>query len=95
MKAQGEDNEISQHYHSLYARSYDHENAGAHDQHQAMEHILVEGHHLNRKGGRNCMPFDWVTVHWKSYLGDMGGDLMEDSKNYMKGHPMVFQLGHF
>jgi hypothetical protein len=60
-----------------------------------MERILVEGHHLNSKGGRNCMLFDWVTVHWKSYLNVKGGELMEDSKQFMKGHPMVFQLGQF
>ena len=41
------------------------------------------------------MPFDWVTVHWKSYLGDMNGELMEDSKHFKQGHPLVFQLGHF
>jgi hypothetical protein len=95
MKTQGEEIGISSHYHSLYSHSYDHINWGAPDQHQAMENIMVEGHHLNKKGGRNCMPFDWVTVHWKSYLDNVNGELMEDSKHYKQGHPMVFQLGHF
>ena len=42
------------------------------------------------------MPYDWVTVHWRSYLGSSDrGELMEDSRHYKQGHPLVFQLGHF
>ena len=80
--------------HSIYYHSYDHYNYGQADANAAMSEVKIKGHHLKRGGGRLCQPYDWVTVHWKSYLKD-GGEQMEDSRKYLKGHPMVFHLGHF
>jgi len=59
-----------------------------------MSEVLIKGHHLKHNGGRLCQPYDWVTVHWKSYLTD-NHEIMEDSRGFKKGHPMTFRLGHW
>jgi hypothetical protein len=79
---------------NVYHNNYDHYNYGQADAHAAMSEVLIKGHHLKHNGGRLCQPYDWVTVHWKSYLTD-NHEIMEDSRNYKKGHPLTFRLGHW
>lgn len=78
----GEDEDFSpQVDHSIYYHSYDHYNYGQADANGAMSDVKIKGHHLKKGGGRLCQPYDWVTVHWKSYLTD-NQELMEDSRKY-------------
>jgi hypothetical protein len=45
-----------------------------------------------RQNGRHCEPYDYVIMHFKSYMND-GAELVQDSRHV--GSPVIFQMGQY
>ena len=59
-----------------------------------MEHIkVIKTSKLKDKVGKKCDPGDWVTAHFKTF--NLHEEKLEDTKNYKKGKPISFPIGHY
>jgi len=72
----------------VFDHNFDHEGNSKFETEQALEHIDVLKIAQSGDKGNECLPNNWIAVHWKTFLDD--GKLIEDSRKHHKKLPTVF-----